>query len=75
MTKVVSLDCIEKAFDEVLISLDVVERIIEEHIEIEINEMKLAQVEKIHYIRQRMNKLEMNKSDSYLPVYKLAMGR
>jgi hypothetical protein len=72
MTKLVSLEIIENAFNEMVRSIDEVENIISAQVDIEINEMKIAQLEKVEYLKERLENCEGLKLGKYHPIYKLA---
>ncbi|WP_456278587.1 hypothetical protein [Bacillus sp. AK128] len=58
MNKMVSMNVIEHAFDEVLGKIDQMEKTVESQTEIEINQIKLAQQEKILFVNEQLVRLE-----------------
>ncbi|MBM7661295.1 hypothetical protein JOC85_002067 [Bacillus mesophilus] len=76
MEKMVSLNVIENAFDEVLTNINVMEETVETHTEIELNQMKLAQLEKILFVHSQLVKVEekSSKKERFMPL-KIAFSR
>lgn len=77
MNKFVSMDIIEQAFDEVLQTIDHMEETVESHTDIEINQVKLAQQEKIVYIHSQLSRIEnkVRESKRFTPTFRVALGR
>ncbi|KAA0550220.1 hypothetical protein FZW96_02465 [Bacillus sp. BGMRC 2118] len=76
MENLVSIDRIEQAFDEVIKSIDKIEATMESQIEIEINEHKLAQLEKLRFVETSVNRLEtMVNTIPKVPSLRLAFSR
>jgi hypothetical protein len=76
MNKIVSVDLIENAFDEVVRNIDKIENSMNTQIEIEINENKIAQLEKILFVDLHLSQLdEKTRSIPFKPSYHLAFGR
>ncbi|MBM6619818.1 hypothetical protein [Bacillus suaedaesalsae] len=76
MGNLVAIDRIEQAFDEVIKSIDKIEATMESHIDIEINEHKLAQLEKIKFVESSVVRLEnKTKTIPTVPSLKLAFSR
>lgn len=76
LEKMVSLNVIENAFDEVLTNINVMEETVETHTEIELNQMKLAQLEKILFVHSQLVKVEekSSKKERFMPL-KIAFSR
>jgi microcompartment protein CcmL/EutN len=76
LEKMVSLNVIENAFDEVLTIIDEMEETVESQTEIELNQMKIAQLEKILFVHSQLVKLEegVAKKEKFMP-YKVAFSR
>jgi hypothetical protein len=76
MRRMVSVDMIENAFDEVVSSIDQIEKTMTSQIEIEINESKIAQLEKIHFVDSYLSQLDSKtKTIPVMSTYKLAFSR
>lgn len=76
MGNLVSIDRIEQAFDEVIKTIDKIEATMESHIDIEINEQKKAQLEKIEFVDSFISKLDYKaKTIPMVPTLKLAFSR
>ena len=76
MRKMVSINVLESAFDEVLSVIDQIEETVESQTEIEINEMQIAQAEKIVYVLSQLNKVEsIKKIKPYPTPLTLAISR
>ncbi|WP_246942102.1 hypothetical protein [Bacillus pinisoli] len=77
VNKIVSMDLIEQAFDEVLSAIEHMEETVESHTEIEINQVKIVQQEKVEFIQSQLSKVEaiMSKKERVRPSFKFALGR
>jgi hypothetical protein len=73
---VVSIDVIERAFEEVLYAIDQIEQTVKSQTDIEVNEMKIAQLEKIVYVNSYLSEVEaLSGVKSYLSPLKVAVSR
>jgi microcompartment protein CcmL/EutN len=76
LNKVVSIDVIERAFEEVLYAIDQIEQTVKSQTDIEVNEMKIAQLEKIVYVNSYLSEVEaLSGVKSYLSPLKVAVSR
>jgi hypothetical protein len=73
---VVSIDVIERAFEEVLYTIDQIEQTVQSQTEIEINEMKIAQLEKIVCVNTYLSEVEsLTSVKPYFRPLRVAVGR
>ncbi len=75
MNRIVSINEIEHAFDDLLHTITRIEKTLESQTEIEINEMNIAQLEKIVYLNSCLSRVDVRPEAPTIPTFKLVLGR
>ncbi len=73
LKKLVSINDIEQAYNQLLHSINRIEQTISSQTEIEINEMKIAQQEKIVYLQSCLSEVDRTLTLSPRPTFRLVM--